>query len=313
MIELPALPSDDRQRVIWVADWVELELLCGTSTSVSLIEVADVLRDDPSDDVGSATGDQGDIGRAAWETAELLAEAALSELRDRAAWLQDRYPLTISSEFVSLRDGSVTLPIYRFLALVRARHLYSRVRALPDPGQEFEELVNYAVGAYVGGQVVRFGPGKTGARGDGLPPVLWDAVVDLAQRMHESVNSITDAGHGDYKVDVIAWKPFGDERAGQIVVLCQSTVSENEWITKLPAKRWMERRLVHFLANPIEAVAFSETLSLTSKEELRGGNFHAIPLDRLRILGMVDASTVPESLKKRLDDWCAVAREEIPK
>ena len=312
MIELPQLPPDDRLRAIWVADWVELELLCGTSTSVSLIEVADILRDDPSDEVESAADDQGDIDRATWEAADFLATAALAELRDRAAWLQDHYPLTVSSESVSLREGSVALPIYRFLALVRARHLYSRVRALRDPGQEFEELVNYAVGAYVGGQVVRFGPGATGERGDGLPPVLWDAVVDLAQRMHESANSIRDEGQGDYRVDVIAWKPFGDERAGQVIVLCQSTISENEWITKLPAKRWMERRLVHFLANPIEAVAFPETLSLTSREELRGGNFHAIPFDRLRILGMVDANTVPESLTKRLDEWCALAREEIP-
>ena len=256
MIELPQLPPDDRLRPIWVADWMELELLCGTSTSVSLIEVADVLRDDPLDEVEGTADDQAEIGRAAWEAAELLATSALAELRDRAAWLQDRYPLAISSELASLKETAVALPIYRFLALVRARHLYSGVRALRDPGQEFEELVNYAVGAYVGGQAVRFGPGATGERGDGLPPVLWDAVVDLAQRMHESANSIKDEGQGDYKVDVIAWKPFGDERAGQIVVLCQSTISEGEWITKLPAKRWMERRLVHFLADPIEAVAF---------------------------------------------------------
>ena len=312
MIELPQLPQNDRLRAIWVADWVELELLCGTSTSVSLIEVADVLRDDPPDEVEGAADDQSEVGQAAWEAADFLATAALAELRDRAAWLQDHYPLTVSPELASLRETSVALPIYRFLALVRARHLYSRVRALRDPGQEFEELVNHAVGAYVGGQVVRFGLGATGERGDGLPPVLWDAVVDLAQRMHESANSIRDDGQGDYKVDVIAWKPFGDERAGQIVVLCQSTISQGDWTTKLPAKRWMERRLVHFLTDPIEAVAFPETLSLTSTEELRGGNFGAIPFDRLRILEMVDGSTVPESLTRRLDEWCTMAREEIP-
>ena len=312
MIELPPLPPDERLRAIWLADWVELELLCGTSTSVSLTEVADVLRDDPSDEGETAVEDQGEVGRAAWETADVLATAALAELRDRAAWLRDHYPLTIFPEFVSLNENSVELPIYRFLALVRARHLYSSVRALPDPGQEFEELVKYAVGAYVGGQVVRFGPGATGERGDGLPPVLWDAVVDLAQRMHESANSIRDDGQGDYKVDVVAWKPFGDELPGQIVVLCQSTISENAWITKLPAKRWMTRRLVHFLANPIEAVAFPETLSLTSNEELRGSNFHAIPFDRLRIVGMVDATMVPKPLTERLDAWCSVARDGIP-
>lgn len=312
MIELPQLPSEERLRAIWVADWMELELLCGLSTSVSLTEVADVLRDDPFEGGADASDDQAEIGRASWEAADALATAALAELRDRAAWLEDRYPLTILPDFVSLREDSLELPIYRFLSLVRARHLYSSVRALPDPGQEFEELVKYAVGSYVGGQVVRFGPGATGERGDGLPRVLWDAVVELARRMHESANSIRDEGQGDYKVDVIAWKPFGDELPGQVVVLCQSTISQDEWITKLPAKRWVERRLVHFLANPIQAVAFPETLSVTSNEELRGSNFQAIPFDRLRILGAMDVTMVPESLTERLDDWCSVARGGIP-
>lgn len=278
--------------------------------SVSIIEATDDIRDTPPDD-----SDESEQATVVWERAEQLADDAFRELRRRAGWLGTRYPLTIDAEVASFNDSATSAGAYRFLILLRARQLYGG--GMGDDGTAagllFEELVTHAIAAYLGtSHSARFGLAG-GSRGDGLPGPLDEAIHELSRRMDESSPEVV-SGSGDYLNDATAWKPFGDHLPGQLVMLCQATISEGEWLHKEPAVRWSDGsgRLIHFVARPLSGVAFAETMSLTSPAALAGSKFHSVPFDRLRLLSLV-GDELPEGLLGRMNDWVDSARERIPR
>jgi len=320
---LPGLhPSEDPIRL---ADWVELNLLLDEELTVSVTSITDELSDTPPDDAASSERrfsgeDQESPGY--WESAEEMAETALSELVTRATWLGDGYPLAISGDAAMLSEVIARRDTYRFLVALRARHLYAD--ALGDDGATsgliFEELSKHALGSYLGADYahrVRFGTAG-GHRGDDLPDDLSEAVRELCQRLHEASGQIPDMGRDDYRADVVAWKPFGDDRPGQLVAIGQATISEREWLKKEPASRWTDRkpateRLVNFLARPVTIVAFAETLSLTRQDTLAGlaSSFSSIPFDRLRLLSVLQDSEVPEPLRSQMNEWAETIRDRL--
>lgn len=315
-------PSEDPIRL---ADWVELNLLLDEELTVSVTNITDELSDTPPDDAASserrfAGDDQQPSGY--WESAEEVAETALFELVNRAAWLGDRYPLAINGDAAALGDGITGRDTYRFLVALRARHLYAD--ALGDDGVTsgliFEELAKHALGSYFGADHehrVRFGVAG-GNRGDGLPDDLSEAVGVLRDRLHEATGQVSDSARGDYRADVVTWKPFSDHRPGQLVAIGQATISEGDWLKKEPASRWTDRkpaaeRLINFLARPVTVVAFAETLSLTSRDTLAGltSSFSSIPFDRLRLLSVLRDGELPGSLRLQMNNWTESIRDRL--
>ena len=314
------------QDPIRIADWVELNLLLGEELTVSAIEVTDELASDPPDDSDASErrfSDSDGSSTGYWQSAEEHAERALLELSQRAAWLGARYPLSIEDEVVTINDLADGRDVYRFLVSLRARHLYPS--ALGDDGNVagliFEELVKHAVGAYIGAEQsnqIRFGVAG-GHRGDDLPGDVADAIEALRAKLHEDAGSVPHSADGDFRADAIAWKPFADNRPGQLVMLAQATISEGDWIRKEPANRWTDRmpldsRLINFLARPVTLVAFPETLSLTRGDRIRGliPTFCSIPLDRLRILSVIRDDQIPIGLLSKMNGWAAELRDKIP-
>ena len=310
---------------IRLADWVELNLLLDEALTVSVNNITDELSDVPPDDAGLserrfAAEDQQTPGY--WESAEEKAETALLELAHRATSLGDRYPVSIVGDAATLKGSLTRRDTYRFLVALRARHLYKN--ALDDDGETsgliFEELAKYALGSYVGAanqHTVRFGVAG-GSRGDGLSYDLSEAVQELSQRMHEAPGKVPDNARGDYRADVVAWKPFADDRPGQLIAIGQATISERDWLNKEPALRWTDRkpageRLVNFLARPVTIVAFAETLSLTRRDTLAGltTSFSSIPFDRLRLLSVLRDSDLPDSLRLQMNRWTETIREKL--
>ena len=320
--------SDDPVRL---ADWVEINLLTGEETSVSMTSLADELVSIPPDDArDSESRFEYDVlessdeisGRAGYrEAAEQNAEAAFLELSEREGWLSDHYPVEIDGEVASLRNQLPARDVYRFLVLLRSRQLYPG--ALKDDGKDagrlFEELVKHAIGAYSGSEPhshVRFGLAG-GSRGDGLPRSLACAVRELSQRMFERPGQVSNSQQGDFKADAVAWKPFGDGRSGQLVLICQATISEGDWTREEPANRWTDRqppdsRLILFFARPITAVAFPETLSLTPTDVLEGLPFSSIPFDRLRLLSVLLDDDLPCNLRDSIRDWTHEMQGRLP-
>ena len=314
MIELPPPTERHSEDAIRLADWVELNLLLGEvpQDTVSRTQAVDEVVRGPADEAADESDRE-----LLWAQAELQVEDACTELRQRADWLEDRYPLALDSQAVWLRDDSKRQEVYRFLVLLRARQLYPR--ALEDDGKAagllFEDFVKHALGAYVGSPPehrLRFGVAG-GNRGDRLPHSLPEAVDEVSQRLYEERGEVPKNAKDDFKADVLAWRPFGDKRPGQLVIIGQATISPGDWMTKEPAKKWTDGRLIRFVARPVTAVAFAETLSLTPADTLRGlaVTFSSIPFDRLRLLSVLRDEDLPSDLRERMDAWAGEMRDRL--
>lgn len=327
MFAPPNLGDSHSHDSIRLADWVELNLLTGEEQFVSIASVADELASDPPDrsrdseswnEYEDASGGNGSpTGIGFRDTAEEKAEAAFRELSWRSSRLENRYPIKLDGEVALLRQDGAAYEVCRFLVLLRGRQMYKGV--VEDDGSEsgflFEELVKFAMGKYVGAapeHQVRFGVAG-GSRGDGLPETLEDAVRELSRRMFENPGEVPVGGKGDYKADAIAWRPFGDQRPGQLVLIGQATISEGEWTEDELPKKWTDRRLIRFLARPLTAVAFPETLSLTPPDRLNGMRLSSIPFDRLRLMSVLRDDDLPGYLRDRIEDWSRGIREKLPR
>lgn len=307
-----ALPlKNDATAVHW-ADWLEVQLAARGVQSVSIDEFTDYLREGPADDSDDEVK-SGDEGK--WSQARQLSEEAFEEVRTRAAWLGDHYPLLFDDvEAISWADKRPSSRLYRFLALLRAKQMIGGMMSggVPDPGYLFEELVTRATRAYVGeGEAVRFGVAN-GQRGAGLPINLGEAIVELARRMHEAPADSARQGAGDERADAIAWRPFGDKRVGQLVLVAQATIAEGEWHQKQISPKWEDRRLIQFVAYPLPAVAFVESMSLYSDDFFRGGTFWSVPFDRLRILSLLTDDDIEPTILQGMTNWTEWAIGKLP-
>ena len=297
MYSIPPLQEDEFKDTTRLADWVELNLLTEEESIASVTSIADELSDIPPDDSDDSEQrnsqddqeyrDDGQIRDGYWENAENRAEAVFEELVSRFGHLEGRYPISVTDGTASVDSSTGTLECYRFLVMLRARQMYPR--ALGDDGAEsgvlFEEISKFALGAYLGSGPdcsVRFGVAGN-SRGDGLPLELQDAVKELSHRMKEEFGTVPANGTADYGADAIAWRPFADSLPGQLIVIGQAKIGEGAWKKGDPPKRWVDRGpqadpLIRFVARPLSAVLFPETLSLTKSEELTGAHFSSVPL-----------------------------------
>lgn len=328
MFVVPQSALERAHDVIRLADWVELNLVMDEEAGMSIAQITGCLAEMPPDDARdsefrysyeSEDDPSGELRPGFWEMAEERAESSFTELTERAAWLGDSYPMEIDAETVQLSEDPPGSDVYRFLMLLRARQLYPD--AIEDDanvsGRLFESLVKHALGAYANTvDRVRFGVAG-GYRGSGLPDPLPDAVEALRRMMHEEPGSVPSGAEGDYKADAIAWKPFGDRRPGQLVVIGQATISEGDWTREKVARRWTDRqppdsRLINFLARPVTVVAFPETLSLTPSEVLNGLVYSSIPIDRLRLASLLRDSDLPTDLRDEMNSCASDLGSRLP-
>ena len=328
MYEPPAPGGESREDSIRVADWIELNLLTNKEPLLSIAGVTQALAGMPLDDSTASEHrlefsdssdplDASETEEGYWEAAEQTTEMAFAELRDRANSFSNRYPLLLDGESAE-PDRSFDSPqVATFLTLLRSRQLYKY--AAGDDGEAagllFEELVTHTLRRYIDTSeecAVRFGVAG-GVRGSGLPTKADAALFELSRRMNEPPgNRKMPSDQNDYKGDAIAWKPIGDGRAGKLVVVGQATISEGDWY-KEPSGRWTQQVLIGFLARPVTAVAFVETMSLNESAILRakGQDYSSIPFDRLRLLFVIRDSDIPESLLERMTEWSDGMKERL--
>ena len=316
MIEPPTPATESFADAIRLADWIEISLLSGAVPDGNVsqtLAISEISSEPSADDTDAAEQ---------WDSIAQRVEDAFSEIERRAHALSASYPLAIDSNVVSLRDNAERIDVYRFLVLLRARHLYPPMRQQDDneAGTLFEELVTHAIGLYLGSPLehrVRFGVAD-GRRGNGLPLDLPDAVSTLRSWMNEESGSVPTKRGYDYGADAIAWLSFNDGHPGQVVLICQATISENNWMHHGLSPKWTtddhRSRLINFLAPPVTAVAFVETLSLTPPDRLRGiaTTFSSIPFDRLRLLNVVSDQDLPEQLRARMNRWATSVQMNLP-
>lgn len=319
MIQLPSSTRNASGDPIDLADWVELNLLVDANPEhrLSVTETVDLIVAEPAEDAEDEV--DAEYRRM---LSEQFAEAAFAHLREREGWLEDRYPFRCSTDVVELRSDTRGMDVYRFLVLLRARQLYQN--ALGDDGVQsgflFEELATQAFGQYIGAQLehrIRFGEAG-GQRGSGLPAQLDSALKELSRRMDEGHGGNRFYGTGDFKADGVAWRAFGDRRGGQSVLLGQATISYGEWIQKQPAPRWSRlpdepHRPIAFLARPMTAVAFAETIppDISTALGAFSESWVSIPFDRLRILSLLGDQDIPSDLRTSMNMWADQMRARL--
>ena len=331
MYETPRQGANPAEDYVRIADWIELNLVTARASVVSITDVAAAVASVPPDDSQvsqhrqdyseySEDDDPLETQPGYWQQAEEAAEMAFRELGERALAWGERYLLRLSGDIVEANNSGRSQAIATFLTLLRSRHLY--YAALGDNGEVsgelFEELLPHALRKFLGTEdeyAIRFGLAG-GTRGGGLPRRIDQALDELALRMNEPRGDLRELDENeDYKGDAVAWKPFGDRERGKLAVVGQATIAEGKW-NKQPSGKWKNGSLIGFLAPPATVVAFVETISLDSDSKIQAlgdREYSSIPLDRLRLLSVLEDSDLPPSLLEQMRNWSEGMEERLPR
>lgn len=166
-------------------------------------------------------------------------------------------------------------------------------------GVLFERITSEAIGRFLGGESIAVG----------FPQNM--AVVDIATALGEKYCSDPPWYRKDRKLDVVAWKPFGDQRASQVIILIQCAAGHNWTQKKTEMNVYAWCKYVHFACEPIKGFAIPVIIS--DKERLEDDSADAgIIIDRTRIYrNMVEGSLKDSSLRDDLRKWCSVRLKDM--
>lgn len=253
------------------------------------------------------------LERTLQDVAMKNAEKTLSRIRQQVRMREHKgreaYPVATrlaGLERTTSWSGTLAYSFQLLLACV------SRYGAVPHYGAEwlrsaklFERLSASALAHYLGGEAVVIGAPRIDD--DQVPEGFSDCLDFLCGRLGEErgQKKVYTSHTKEDGVDVVAWAPFADRRAGQVVVLAQSAAGLN-WKDKARDPKldtW--RQHINWLARPLGGFAFPfvciDDLTWRRLSYDCGGFI----LDRLRIASVLAATdAVPGTLRKDLQAWC---------
>jgi hypothetical protein len=263
-------PVDEIGRAV---DWIELAFAASGRSRLTPSNMAELARlGDPDladDDAAALVGD-------------LFME--IERRADSAAI----YPFEHGRRGLARRGEDGDFFIYLFLVL-SATDLPFRKRGF-KPYSRFEHVTRAALAEWTGGEAVVFADGAANVR---------EAITALGDRLKvESFPTRARRARKDHGLDVAAWRPFLDGRAGLPIVLCQCTVARR----KLPAKardisvgEWSDLLRVR-AASFTAAIAVPHVLDrdYVHWDELRRNT--DLILDRIRLLDLLHGAADREAL-----------------
>jgi len=126
------------------------------------------------------------------------------------------------------------------------------------------------------------------------------ATKNMANRIGERFVKPPEPYYKDAGIDVVAWKPFIDNRSGQLILLVQCAAGHNLWDKKqIPAKRW--NQYIHFSTDPNLGFAFPK--ALTAEDVWHNNSCdYGLLFDRIRIVNLLNDGLIETGLKKELSD-----------
>lgn len=260
----------DPNRVETIADWAEFYVMI-TQSELSKSE----LRSYVEASSGSEPSDE-------------LIDSVLMELETREKLYGVNPPFSI--------QGSLIQPAFEWKE--RPEYMTCLIFALEgnpiDPLQSgvlFERIINEAIRNFIGGESIPVGFPNT------------RKAEDIANSLNEHYVYEPPEYRQDRNLDVVAWKPFSDERASQIVVLIQCAAGRN-WTSKkteLNLDAWC--KYIHFACKPIKGLAIP--IVITDKIRVEEDSTDAgLILDRTRIYRNITKDLTPGELHNDLETWC---------
>ena len=157
-------------------------------------------------------------------------------------------------------------------------------------GKLFERLSAEAIKKYLGSEIIIYGH-----------PSYYSA-EEIAEKLNERFNYRPSSNFKDRGLDIIAWKPFGDSRLGQLIVLFQCASGHN-WRSKLlmlPLKDWCS--YITWGCDPLKGFTLPQIVAQDEFETCShdGG----ILIDRARIYRNSLSADFGDSLREELKNWC---------
>lgn len=170
----------------------------------------------------------------------------------------------------------------------------------PTPaGKLFERISKDAIKNYLNGEAVVFGH-----------PSQY-TVSQLCELTNEGFKRELPANYNDRGLDVLAWKPFGDNRGNQIIIMMQCAGGAN-WTSKtgdVVLRAWTEKYIT-FGCFPTRG--FSTAVTISEKEIFEEVSFETnLLFDRPRLIKNLIGQPVEGELRNEILDWCNHRLAEI--
>ncbi len=170
----------------------------------------------------------------------------------------------------------------------------------PTPtGKLFERVSREAVKQYINGEAIIFGH-----------PTQY-TINQICGLTNEGFKRELPANYNDRGVDVIAWKPFGDQRGNQVIILMQCAGGHN-WVLKtgdVATRAWREKYIT-FGCTPLKG--FSTAVVISNSEVFEEISLEAdLLFDRTRIYRNIVDRPLEGTLSNEVKVWCDTRIAEI--
>lgn len=306
MFRLPHAPSPGAH-IHELADFIEWHAWCkGSCSSRSTNSAIDQL-----DDNFDFEGVMDDSDRVGFDL-----EDAFVEIERREAACNGAYPFTLDSTGTILRfkrddtDSRQTVYLYLLLS-TRLNMQTDRVHADIDGAHLLEELGAVTLKHYLGpgrAEVMIFGTAAAGGFEDKVNR-LCEALKEGGCYHHHDTGRVYANDGG---LDVVAWKPFSDNRAGKLIVFaqCKTGTSWHNQIGELNPDAFLssftKERM--FQTNPLRAFIVAEAVSPGHWIDITGKASKpslGIFFDRCRIVDFTPE--LDEECTMRISNWVNAA------
>lgn len=301
------------------------ELLAWQNGLVSLTELSRVMGRLSENDY-STTPSDGDVaesydpplgGVPEEDESDRIAEEAFAELGRRCWACREHYPYKMSSQGYTLRlsvdQTNDRHLLYNFLLLATRLDMKNMRRHGDIDGTAlFERVAALAARGYLGCRAdsLVFGTSAPSA-------TFRDRVNTLCLRLQEGGGFLDRYGGShrvrDGKLDVVAWKPFSDRRAGKLIAFgqCKTGTSYRDSLTQLQPDSFFSKWVLHPpLLMPVRMFFVSE--ALPDADWGRVAPDAGILFDRCRVIDFVD--TLDRDLVIEVARWsnAAAASTRLP-
>jgi hypothetical protein len=288
-----------------LADWVEMRTfrdLDGNGSHVDLLtalrisSTADALAEEESEYPAEPGGDP----------YEAAVENAFTEIEDRfraCGAESGAYPFALEPDYIAkIKDTSSS--VYTFLLLLS--RFGDRAGLKPNKAAKlFEEVCARAAEAYLGGAHDKVKSRAFGFPRRYLPGGFKPALQLLCDELQEGLGPRERSGLSDQKdakLDIVAWRDFGDGRQGKLIAFGQCATGKN-WNDKLSELQpadwcgyWLQDRPA---VQPVRMFFVPHRVSRSNW--LRSCVFGGIFFDRCRIAS--HSSLIDEQLRTQLSEW----------
>lgn len=304
MFKLPNFPTPQAE-THELADFAELT--CWERGIASKREIVAYLGRIDDNDHNIGCDDDDDVN------SELL-DGVMIEIERRIAACGDGYPFKLEREGTVLRHHSADIShpftLYCYLLLsTRLNMLTDKVHDGIDGTLLLEEIAAHALKNYLGGSRSRSYVFGTAVSGN-----FSDKIAALCNELCEGggFRSLDDASveANDDKLDAVAWIPFSDSQAGQIIIFgqCKTGTNWRDLVTQLQPdsfiKKWMREPIV---VKPVRAFCLSEA---PDRSRWKGLCLNAgMVFDRCRLVDF--CGDLAPDLIDRISRWTLAAKETI--